>query len=96
MAQINDDDPGSHVISVTAGAGGKPSFVYVGLPGHEEDQGRPLDEATLNRVRLPKPFYDAVRPLIQPGATILITQSRVGEDGAGKKLTVIDAVTPTL
>ena len=93
---MNDDDPGSHVISVTTGPDGKPHFVYVGLPGHTEDEGREVDEATLNRVRVPKAFYDQVRPLVKPGATILITESRVGEDGAGKKLTVIDAVTPTL
>ena len=96
MAQINDDDPGSHVISVTTGTDGKPHFVYVGLPGHEEDKGREVDEATLNRVRVPKTFYNAVRPLVQPGATILVTQSRVGEEGEGRKLTVIDTVTPTL
>lgn len=96
MAQINDDDPGSHVISVTSGTDGKPRFVYVGLPGHEADKGREVDEATLNRVRLPKAFYDAVRPLVQPGATILVTQSRVGEEGEGRKLTVVDAVMPSL
>ena len=96
MAQINDDDPGSHVITVTSGTDGKPHFVYVGLPGHEEDKGRAVDEATLNRVRMPKGFYDAVRPLVQPGATILVTQSKVGEDGEGRKVTVVDAVTPSL
>jgi hypothetical protein len=96
VAQINDDDPGSHVISVTTGPDGKPHFVYVGLPGHEEDKGREVDEATLNRVRVPKAFYDQVRPLVRPGATILVTQSKVGEDGEGRKLTVVDAVTPTL
>jgi len=52
--------------------------------------------ATLNRVRVPKAFYDQVRPLVRPGATILVTQSKVGEDGEGRKLTVVDAVTPTL
>jgi len=96
MAQINDDDPGSHVITVTSGTDGKPHFVYVGLPGHEEDKGRAVDEATLKRVRMPKGFYDAVRPLVQPGATILVTQSKVGEDGEGRKVTVVDAVTPSL
>jgi hypothetical protein len=55
-----------------------------------------VDEATLNRVRMPKGFYDAVRPLVQPGATILVTQSKVGEDGEGRKVTVVDAVTPSL
>jgi hypothetical protein len=49
VAQINDDDPGSHVISLTGGADGKTHWIYVGLPGHDDDKGRELDEATLNR-----------------------------------------------
>ena len=48
----------------------------------------------IERVRVPKGFYQAVRPLVQPGATILVTQSSVGEDVMGRKLTVIDAVVP--
>ena len=35
-------------------------------------------------------------PVVQPGATILVTQSKVGEDGEGRKVTVVDAVTPSL
>jgi hypothetical protein len=95
VAEINDDDQGSHVISIVAGPRGKPRFVYVGLPGHDEGKGRELDEATINRVRVPRAFYQAVRPLLTPGATILVTQSSVGEDVTRRKLTVVDAVTPT-
>lgn len=95
VAEIDDTDPGSHVISVTLGPGGKPRFAYVGLPGHEEEVGRELDETTLDRVRVPRAFYQEVRPLVQPGATILITDSGVGEDTSRRKLTVIDAVIPT-
>ena len=94
VAQIDDDDTGTHVISVTRGADGNPHFVYMGLPGHDADQGRELDQATIERVRVPKGFYQAVRPLVQPGVTILVTQSSVGEDVMGRKLTVIDAVVP--
>lgn len=95
VAEINDDDEGSHVISLIAGPGGKPRFVYVGLPGHDEEQGRELDEATINRVRVPRAFYQAVRPLLVPGVTILVTQSSVGEDVTRRRITVVDAVAPT-
>ena len=73
-AQINDDDPGSHVITLTSGPDGKPAWTYVGLPGHSEDQGKVLDDATINRVRLPRPFYDALKAELRPGTTILVTQ----------------------
>jgi hypothetical protein len=94
-AEINDDDSGSHVITMTQGPDGKPRFIYVGLPGHDEDKGKELDEATLNRVRLPKIFLDDVKAALQPGTTILITEASVGED-TGKRMTIMDAVPPDL
>lgn len=94
VAQINDDDPGSHVINLTAEPDGKSRWIYVGLPGHETDAGRELDEATINRVRLPQQFYESVKAALEPGTTILVTQSGVGEDSTGKRLTIMDGVVP--
>lgn len=93
IAQVTDDDPGSHVVTLTRAADQSARWVYVGLPGHEEDAGRTLDEAVINRLRLPRGFYDAVRAALRPGTTILITQSPVGTS-AGEPLTVMDAVVP--
>jgi hypothetical protein len=96
VAQINDDDPGSHVISLTHGADGKTHWIYVGLPGHDDDKGRELDEATLNRVHMPRGFFEAVSPVLQPGATILVTQSSVGALTTGEHITILDSVVPTI
>jgi len=92
VAQIADDDPGSHVISMVL-KDGKPHWVYVGLEGRPEDAGQEVDEAVMNRVRLPRPFYDLVRRELQPGATILVTNSRVGAQPL-ERLTIMDAVVP--
>lgn len=92
-ATIDDDDPGSHVISLAQGPNGAARWIYVGLPGHEEDAGRALDEATINRVRVPRRFYDAVRAALKPGTTILVTSSSVGAS-EGKRVTILDAVAP--
>lgn len=91
-AHINDPDPGSHVINLVL-KNGQPTWVYVGLPGHPEDEGKALDEATINRVRMPRAFYQLVKAQLKPGATILVTNSPV-EDGPLEKLTIMDAVTP--
>ena len=96
IAQINDDDPGSHVVNLTTGPDGQPRWVYVGLPGHDEDAGRVLDEATINRLKLPRAFYQDVAAALRPGSTILITASSVGDDGRGEKLTILDSVSPKL
>ena len=93
VAQVTDADPGSHVVTLTQGPGGAPSWIYVGLPGHEDEEGRGLDEAVINRLRLPRDFYEAVRAALRPGTTILITQSSVGS-GAGQPMTIVDAVVP--
>jgi hypothetical protein len=94
VAQIDDDDPGSHVITLMTGKDGKPRWVYVGLPGHAEDDGRELDEATINRVRMPRTFYELLKAVLKPGASILVTQSSVGEGDMGSKVTILDAVVP--
>jgi hypothetical protein len=42
---------------------------------------------------MPRAFYAAVKSVLKPGASILVTQSSVGED-TGKKITIMDAVVP--
>jgi hypothetical protein len=96
VAQINDDDPGSHVISLTGGADGKTHWIYVGLPGHDDDKGRELDEATLNRVHMPREFFEDVHGALLPGATILVTQSSVGAMTTGEHITILDSVVPEI
>ncbi|RSU77960.1 L,D-transpeptidase [Sphingomonas sp. S-NIH.Pt3_0716] len=93
VAEIKDGDPGSHVITLTTGKDGKTHWLYVGLPGHENDVENVVDEAVLNRVRLPRGFYDKIRSQLKPGTTILVTDSSVGAS-TGEKLTIMDAVAP--
>jgi hypothetical protein len=93
VAEINDDDPGSHVISLTQGADGKNHWIYVGLPGHDDDKGRELDEATINRVHMPRGFFQALSAALVPGTTVLVTQSSVGAS-AGERITILDSVVP--
>jgi hypothetical protein len=96
VAEIKSEDPGSHVISMTVDASGKRHWLYVGLPGHDDDKGREVDEATLNRVHIPRGFYDAVHPALQPGTTILVTQSSVGALTTGEHITILDSVAPRI
>jgi hypothetical protein len=94
VAHIADEDPSSHVVTLSTDPNGRPRWIYLGLPGHDADAGRELDEATINRLRLPRVFHDAVKAILVPGSTILITASSVGDDGRGRRLTIMDAVVP--
>jgi hypothetical protein len=96
VAQINDEDPSSHVITLARGPDGKNHWIYVGLPGHDTDKGRLLDEATLNRVHMPRAFFADVSSVLEPGATILVTQSSVGALTTGPHLTILDSVVPEI
>ena len=83
----DDDDPGSHVLTVTDWPDGKPRFVYVALPGHDDDIAKAFDEATLDRVHLDRAFLKVVRAQLTPGTTVLITDAGVGAD-PDKRITV--------
>lgn len=91
-AHIEDKDPGSHVITLVDGKNG-PHWVYVGMTGHAEDDGVEVDESVLNRVRLPRRFYELVKAELRPGTTILVTDSRVGATPL-QRMTIMDAVVP--
>ncbi|WP_043980092.1 L,D-transpeptidase [Novosphingobium sp. P6W] len=91
-AHIDDDDPGSHVITLTV-KNGEPRWVYVGMNGHAEDEDKAVDEAVINRVRMPRRFYELIKAQLKPGATILVTDSRVGAEPL-ERLTIMDAVVP--
>lgn len=91
-ARIDDDDTGSHVITLTM-KNGKPHWVYVGMNGHAEDEAREVDEAVINRVRMPRRFYQLVKAQLRVGSTILVTASRVGAEPL-EHLTIMDAVVP--
>jgi L,D-transpeptidase catalytic domain len=96
VAEINEQDSGSHVITLTRGPDGKNHWIYVGLPGHDDDKGRELDEATLNRVHMPRGFLEAVRTELAPGTTILVTESSVGALTTGEHITILDSVVPEI
>jgi hypothetical protein len=87
----DDDDAGSHVLTLTDWPDGKPRFVYVALPGHEEDVAKPFDQAVLDRVHLNKAFLEGVKKQLRPGTTILMTDAGVGQD-ADKPIAVTDPV----
>ncbi|GAM06585.1 L,D-transpeptidase family protein [Novosphingobium sp. MBES04] len=92
VARIRGADAGSHVVTQIVREG-KPHWVFVGMAGHEEEEGREIDEALLNRVEMPRAFHRDLDAVMGPGTTVLVTNSRVGA-GAWDHLTVIDAIHP--
>jgi L,D-transpeptidase catalytic domain len=94
VAQIDDTGIGPLVLSYTIGPDGKGRWFYIDLPSQDPNKGRELEDATRDRVRMPRQFYEALRAQLQPGTTVLVTQSSVGAKPTSDELTIIDAVTP--
>ncbi|HSV60151.1 MAG TPA: L,D-transpeptidase family protein [Variovorax sp.] len=79
-------DFATHALTLTKDAQGKPQWIYTGVPGHAGEAGQSLDSTVLERVRLPKPFHDAVLAAMQPGATVLVTQAPVNTETTGAQM----------
>lgn len=85
-------DFGSHILTLTIDKSGKRQWIYVAVPGHADDGGKVLDASVAGQVKFPKPIYDAVSAMLQPGTTILVTQSSVSATTTGEKLVVMNGV----
>ena len=86
-----DDHIGTHVATVHQGRDGKLHWLLVGVPGHEGEANHALDAMALERLRLPKGFYELLRPRIVEGTTVLVTSASVGAKTSGKPLTLMAA-----
>lgn len=91
-AVIPAGDEATHVLTLANGAGGPPAWVYVGVAGHDDEDGKPVAEAVRNRVSIPPEFYARVAPVLVPGVTLLVTQSPLSAATTGTKLTVLSGV----
>lgn len=73
---------------------GRPRWIAVGVPGHEAEQGLALDHAVVERIEMSKEFVAKLRPLLTPGATLLVTDGAVLEHTTGASMTVVTTNPP--
>ncbi|MET0268636.1 MAG: L,D-transpeptidase [Duganella sp.] len=91
-ATLPADNDSTHVLTLGADAAGKPLWFYVGVAGHANESGRPLDAATRNRVQVPPEFYARAMSVLTPGATLLVTSAPLSQGATGTSLTVLHAL----
>ena len=70
-------------------AGNRLRWTGVAVPGHADDAGRVLTRDGLARVRMPKGFLDALRPLLAAGTTLVLTDAPILPQSTGAALTVV-------
>jgi hypothetical protein len=99
-ARVSVVDPGqafgTHAFVARADAGGSGAvagapvrWIGVAVPGHADDDGRTLAPGGLARVRMPKPFLQALRPALAPGSTLMLTDAPILPQTTGTTLTVV-------
>jgi hypothetical protein len=86
----------AHADDSASGAGRGLRWVGVAVPGHAEDAGRTLTAADFGRVRLPQGFLDALRPVLVPGATLVVTDAPILPDTTGMSMTVVTNQPPEI
>ena len=84
-----DDDFETHVMTLSGSENGRPEWVYAGVPGHAGEAGKPADMTVLSGADMPPAFAAALRSVLTPGATILVTEAPLTATTTGKPLTVM-------
>lgn len=79
----------THVLTLSLDEKGQPAWIYAAVAGHADEAGRVVDDATRNQVAIPEAFYRKVVDILQPGATLLVTQAPLAQAAAGTRLTVL-------
>jgi hypothetical protein len=89
-----DQPLGTHAYTAADGDGPE-RWIGISVPGHGSDAGRRLDPAALKRVHVQPEFLALVRPLLGPGASLVLTDLPVLEqETTGRAITVVTADPP--
>ena len=86
---VPDGDFETHVLTLAGTENGRPEWVYAGVPGHAGEAGKPADTTVLSGADMPPAFATALRSVLTPGATILVTEAPLTAATTGKPLTVL-------
>jgi hypothetical protein len=71
---------------------GKRKWFFIGLPGHEGEQGQVFDIAAHPDVIIPPEFHKDLIAALTPGATLLLTDGSILGGGEGTKIKVLESM----
>ena len=77
------------VMTLTGGA--KPQWISVGVSSLTGEPAEIISTERVEQMHLPQEFVKAMRSVIQPGTTVLVTQASVDASSTGVQQTVMDA-----
>jgi hypothetical protein len=96
--RIDIDNPGkplgTHAYTVLRDNSGQTRWSVVGLPGHAAESNGGHDKFAVERLLIPKVLISRLSPLLQPGATLLVTDAPILPHTTGPSLSVMRAGMP--
>lgn len=87
--RLPNDEFETHVLTYAGAQNGRPEWIYAPVPGHAGEAGKPADMTVISGADMPPAFATALRSVLTPGATILVTEAPVVADTTGKQMTVL-------
>lgn len=81
---------------MTFAGGTKPQWIQVGVSDLTNEPAEIISTERVEAMHLPAAFVSAMRSVITPGATVLVTQAKVSSSTTGVQTTVIDAEEPAV
>lgn len=88
---VPNNEFSTHVLTYTGEDGGQPRWLFVDVPGEEQDVGKPVDMSILSKTHMPSAFWAALQPQIVSGTTMLVTEAPMSTTSTGQSLTVMDS-----
>jgi L,D-transpeptidase catalytic domain len=70
-------------------------WLRIGVPGRMGEAGGDPDPATIARIKIPQAFMDDVNAILNPGATLIVTDLPMTPLSTGSQLQVVDADPPS-
>jgi len=87
VAQPLDDAGGARTTDTV-------TWIAIGVPGHEQEAGRPLTPTEVAAARLPPDFVTTITPYLVPGTVLVATTAPVLPHTTGVALQVLNADPP--
>lgn len=102
---IRGDEPFTTHALVLAEGASNPTYPYspdpakyrwlrIGVPGHLGEAGTDIDPASAARIFIPPEFVNRLNAVLEPGATVLVTDEAITRHSTGPKVEVMDADPP--
>jgi hypothetical protein len=76
---------------MTLTGGDKPQWIQVGVADLTGEPAEIISTERVEQMHLPAAFVHAMRSVMGPGTTVLVTQAKVSADSTGRATTVLDA-----